>query len=540
MFVFLLVIITLAATILGRLLLGRWLNHLSILSALFGTVLVLFAAGLIGANPISSAGWLYLLAGWVCAGLASVMFWLIWGLPSGRREQTKLWEHAYRCNVLSRSTASKLSFRSGWQLFLLFGLQSILLGTTDELDFGKVVFAIVYVVFLLLWCQHIFAYGFASHEPLVCWTTAVLALAVFSRLPGMLTGISTVDWLRDFLPLLHFCWILIGPFAFASRKSIRRAYLLFVGLDLILTFMVTDQYLTLRKFNSIGLGLTDYARATDSVVLFGIFMTLPMAGLAGWRYRYGFGVLAATFVSAALLTGTRSHVGAIAAGLIFYLWLIKPGESSSRYARRAVVGWLLLGMIAFGAAMATGLLDVEQVVRRTAETSTLDFGALTQRLAESLAAWHGFQARPLLGQGLGYRMPTGVWSTLPSDDDLFLIHNFYLYVPLKFGLAGIPIFVGFLASMVRTGIATYRQAKLPFDRAFSAGVASLVVALLVESATASRFQDRSATALLSLLMAILLSLRREIHNKVELSPQPAALLLGGGTMASCAPGVGTI
>jgi hypothetical protein len=534
MLLLLLIVVTATTIILGRMVLGRWLNHLSLLSALYGLVLILFAARLIDMNPVSAAGWLYLFSAWACLYLASVTFWLIRGHEpqEAQSEKPRFWEQAYRCALSYRSmTSCEGKWGSGWQLFLLLGLQAILLGATDEVDFGKLLFAIVYAGSLLWWSRSILIHTFTIREPVVRWALAVLGLGLFSRLPGMFAGVPAGDWLRDFLPLLHFSWILVGPFAFWNRESIRRAYLLFIAMDLALTILVTDQYLTLRKFNALGLGWIEYARATDSVVLFGIFMTLPMTSLPDSRQRVVFGLLTAAFVSAALLTGTRSHVGATLGGLIFYLWLTKPEKGETGYRRQAVLVSLLLGVVGFGVALASGLLDAGQVWQRTAETSSLDFGAFTQRVGESLAAWNGFQSRPVFGQGLGYRMPLAVWSTDPADpatNDLFLIHNFYMYVPLKFGLVGVPIFFGFLVSMVRSGVSTYRQAKLPFDRAFSAGLSSLLVALLVESATASRFQDRSASALLSLLMAILLSLRREIAKAEMGEPLPASTVSHGG------------
>ena len=421
------------------------------------------------------------------------------------------WERKYRCGLPENEIPAGLSSGTGWGLFILFGLQCALLGASDEMDSGKFLFAAVYIVFLLLCLPLLLRHGVALHEPLIVWTLALLALCGFSRLVGAVAGISTVDWLRDFLPLLSFSWILLGPLAFPGRTQIWRAYLVFVVLELVLTFVVTDHYLTLRQWSHEGLEWTDYFRATDAVVLFGVFMAAPMTGLPRRSYRLGFGLITAAFISAALLTGTRSHVGAILAGLIFYLWLTKPQVGMIAVGRRAVLACVLLGVIGFGAVLATGFLDSNRVFSRTEEMSGTDFGALTRRLEESLNAWNGFLQRPLFGQGLGYRVPTVL---LKNDqwyeDDLYLIHNFYLYILLKFGMVGIPVFFGFLASLLRTAISTFRQARLPFDRAFSCGLAALIVALLVESLTAPRFQDRSATALLSILAVCLLAMRREI------------------------------
>src|SRR5205823_3573620 len=132
-------------------------------------------------------------------------------------------------------------------------------------------------------------------------------------------------------------------------------------------------------------------------------------------------------------------------------WLTRHSHTRiSRTARGTILVSILLGITAFGIALADGILDAEVVMDRAAEVSSLDFGALTQRMDESVEAWNAFENSPLFGQGLGYRMPIGLWSIQESQDDLFMIHNFYLYILLKFGIVGIPIFVGFFASMIRT------------------------------------------------------------------------------------------
>lgn len=404
------------------------------------------------------------------------------------------------------------SSRVGWGLFVLFGLQCALLGASDEMDLGKYVFGFVYAALLTVGVSLLARHGVALHEPLVRWTLVLMALCFFSRLVGVFVGISTLDWVRDFFPLLNFSWILIGPLVFSGRHSVWRAYTVFMIINVLITVVVTDHYLMLRRWSDEGLEWADFFRATDAVVLFGVFAAAPMTGLPSTRHRTVFGLLTASFIAAALFTGTRSHIGAILAGLLFYFWLTKAKVGAAvGVGRRAVLACVLLGLSGFAAVIATGLLNRNEVLSRVEETGTTDFGALTRRLQESLIAWDDFQQRPVFGQGLGYQIPTvlltdGQW----HEEQIYFIHNFYLFILVKFGVVGIPVFLGFLLSMLRSAISTFRQAELPFDRAFSSGLASLLVALLVESLTSPRFQDRTATALLSILTVCLLAMRREM------------------------------
>ncbi len=422
------------------------------------------------------------------------------------------WQSAYWCCLPKGTAEPVLPSRVGWGLFVLFGLQCALLGASDEIDWGKYLFAFIYGTFLMGGVRLLARHGVASHEPLVRWTLALMGLCCASRVVGAFVGISTLDWIRDFFPLLNFSWILIGPLVFSGRHSVWRAYTVFMVINVLITVVVTDHYLMLRRWSDEALEWSEFFRATDAVVLFGVFAAVPMTGLPCTRYRTVFGLLTATFIAAALFTGTRSHIGAILAGLLFYFWLTKAKMGTAvGVGRRAVLAWVLLGLSGFAAVISTGFLNRNEVLSRVEETGTTDFGALTRRLQESLIAWDDFRQRPLFGQGLGYQIPTvlltdGQW----HEDQLYFIHNFYLFILVKFGVVGIPVFLGFLVSMLRSAISTFRQAELPFDLAFSSGLASLLVALLVESLTSPRFQDRTATALLSILTVFLLAMRREI------------------------------
>jgi len=430
------------------------------------------------------------------------------------------WEQEYACALGLPAPAKKVSTSIGWSLIFLFALQCFLLGVSDEVDdAGKLLFAAV-LGFLVIWTlPRVVSHGLPYPERVMKWTLALMLLVACSRLVGISSGIPAVDWLRDSLPLLNFWWILLGPWAFSTRRGVWRAYVVLMVLLAFLALVVTDHYLTIRRFTTGGLELTGYVRASDSVVLFGAFLTLPMVELRRGAHRVCFGLFGASFVAAALMTGTRSHLGAMIAGLAFYFWLTRRTRAKlAPRATRMIVLCVLLGITAVGVALAEGILDAQVVMDRAGEISTLDFGAFTQRVDESVEAWNGFQKSPLLGQGLGYRMPVGLWSIQESQDELFMIHNFYLYILLKFGMVGVPVFFGLFVSVIRTAMSTYRHSRAPFVRAFSAGTASLMVALLVESVTAARFSDRSATALLALVMVFLLSLRRQIAASESVRP----------------------
>ena len=68
---------------------------------------------------------------------------------------------------------------------------------------------------------------------------------------------------------------------------------------------------------------------------------------------------------------------------------------------------------------------------------------------------------------------------------------------------GTTLFVIFLYVCWRTGWEVYLKEPHPNTRGFALGYVSLLAALLVESLTASRFTDRTATFLFSVLTGML-------------------------------------
>jgi hypothetical protein len=68
--------ISIFAVVLGRVMMGRWLNHLSLYSAGFGLSLSAYATGLIEYHPISTESWLMIVAGTAAfyLGSAAVLF----------------------------------------------------------------------------------------------------------------------------------------------------------------------------------------------------------------------------------------------------------------------------------------------------------------------------------------------------------------------------------------------------------------------------------------------------------------------------------
>jgi O-antigen ligase len=408
-------------------------------------------------------------------------------------------------------------------MLLLAALQGVLFGFSESLSIGKIVYAGLFFGLMVVWIPAISRNFSQKHDKLLTRTAWLMGLCVFSRISGMLSGISMVDWIRDWSLLIHLSWILVGPLAFISLRSIERIYKWMILISAVLTVLVTREYMTYHLFVGATkvadqIEPTHYFSTTDAISLFGLFLCLPMVRINNYRWMAQFGVI--FFITASLLTGTRSLIPAIIAGVAFYLWTTRK-ESGARNAVGALFCTLLLATGLFLAAGYFGMVNLSVAQNRfEGVTSGYILGGPT-RLVESLMALDAFMQHPIIGQGLGYK--THAFGSLWSESlvDNYLIHNFYLYVLAKFGLIGVPVWMAFFIALVKLPVGLYRRIKPPFYKALCAGVAALVVALMVESLAIPEFCDKGTTALLAILICMLLSVERMIPSACGGTPPEA-------------------
>ena len=86
MLIIFLFVITVGTVVLGRTMLGRWFNHLSLYSGIWGAALLLVESDLIHYNSISTMAWFYIFSAWLCLFLGSLTTLLLRG--RGAQEPT--------------------------------------------------------------------------------------------------------------------------------------------------------------------------------------------------------------------------------------------------------------------------------------------------------------------------------------------------------------------------------------------------------------------------------------------------------------------
>src|SRR5438128_884307 len=99
--------------------------------------------------------------------------------------------------------------------------QTVLLGTSPDLETNKFIFGALFGLQLLWWMPRMLRtrQQWLQHS-LARWVIALFLLFVVSRFVGMSHGIDVLDWFRDLSPMLNYVWILMGVAAFGRTKDI--------------------------------------------------------------------------------------------------------------------------------------------------------------------------------------------------------------------------------------------------------------------------------------------------------------------------------
>src|SRR5271163_1290123 len=141
--------------------------------------------------------------------------------------------------------------RPKYGMLVLILFQTILLGTSADLETNKFIFGALFGLQLLWWMPGILRTRQQwLKQSLARWVVALFLLCALSRFVGMSHGIAALDWFRDLSPMLNYVWILIGVAAFGAAKDLRRYCKIMLCVLGILSVISTAQFLYLRDFLS--------------------------------------------------------------------------------------------------------------------------------------------------------------------------------------------------------------------------------------------------------------------------------------------------
>ncbi|MBJ6725361.1 O-antigen ligase family protein [Geomesophilobacter sediminis] len=176
----------------------------------------------------------------------------------------------------------------------------------------------------------------------------------------------------------------------------------------------------------------------------GIMVSLVLALIVAGRWPRPFPVVLLALlpmVFALVFSFRRGHwVGQIAAGLLLYLWSFRDAR------RKLALAALLCALVASGSYLAAGGGEAPGEERLTLAARLGSIFNPSQHsnrhhFEESAVTLKDLSARPLLGMGLGgtHSPVPGAWRA--EDQPLHVVHNTFLYLWMKLGLAGISLLV---------------------------------------------------------------------------------------------------
>lgn len=188
-----------------------------------------------------------------------------------------------------------------------------------------------------------------------------------------------------------------------------------------------------------------------------------------------FGLFAAIFAAAIVITMMRTAYVAVALSFVLLIFLSLPRTLRMLSLFSGVLAVALI-LLVFGFALyetvQTHLPDIEV--------------SLKGRVEEIAGAWGEFSDHPLLGVGMGrsfeafgYVAKTSQFSYAQAEYQT--LHNVWMYFLFKGGLAGILLAVVGLGGLALHGARVMDRLQDPFDRFFARGLAAAFTGQLVAS-----------------------------------------------------------
>lgn len=240
---------------------------------------------------------------------------------------------------------------------------------------------------------------------------------------------------------------------------------------------------------------------TDTAVLVQAFAIYHLGTVVRWNRLSSLAASAGLVLAVAGLLGTFTRgawIGAAIGGL--FAAYVRGGASNFL---RTLIGGAALLAVTLAVTMlvdersATAMIDRALGIR-TEITRGASFG---WRQIENKVAFQAIADHPLLGVGIGGPYKDILSSAGSFKNEEYLIHNSYLYFPLKMGIPGIALllaiawpYVGrFLRSM------RLRRADRPADIAVAAGTMAMATIIGIEGHIVTKFPGLLLVCLLVLL-----------------------------------------
>jgi O-antigen ligase len=405
-------------------------------------------------------------------------------------------------------------------IFTVILLYSIILQRSEGITIWEVLFAAYCFGGIALWLllriqQNIVVIEHSADRFLVVF----LLLCVLSIVPALLNGADAVRWSRELM--IFYAYLLFFP---VRQAIVRHKALPWIGLGfLILSLSIAvNNFLKYKTAASSAVYLWELlsGRQTANEPLFVTSILIGMALFLFVRSTSARAVILALvsfFALALALTFSRGYWIGLFVGIAVLFVLFKGKE---RW--RLSVALLMLASVAAIVLLVVfrsmGLAILGSMADRLGAKSlspVLDV-SLQSRISETRSVIQTIFTNPILGSGLGvyFKFPDPISKTMYET---WYVHNGYLFLWFKVGLAGLMCYLLAYGAMLRDAYKLFKEQQGTFESHLLAGVIAVLAAMSVISLTSPQFITRDSILIISLCWGVIgaFRLKRQDERQAE-------------------------
>jgi O-antigen ligase len=389
-------------------------------------------------------------------------------------------------------------------VLLIVLLQVFVVKGNKGMSIAEVGVGLYLFLFLLVW---FFNAHFIRFQPILehrmdAALFLFFGFCVFSLVPGLLEGVSLMKWARELIPFIPL--LLLFPLRRLLTTK-KRIYWLMAAVLALCLFSAGRNLFRYRSAVAIAEVYWQLAasRQTSNEPLFFVPIVVSMGVFlfsSSRRTKIAMAVLVSLFSVALIVTFSRGYwVATVLAMVLFYVF--SPHEVK----RRALVYLgLLLGASSLIAVVFFGglaKLIFDSVFGRMATIgSVLVDPSIKGRIREAEALVGYIRENPVLGYGLGkyYSFISLFPREMPTD----YVHNAFLFLLFKVGIAGFVSYLLFFLAGIAEGFRAYRMQTDETLKAVVLGITCFLIAMLPLSLSSPQFYQKDSVLLIVIGIAI--------------------------------------
>jgi len=375
---------------------------------------------------------------------------------------------------------------------------AVLPAVPDSLSLPAVVFVCCYV-WLCLACVRLQIRLRDPPSPAGLPLTLFFLSALASLLIASGNGVTFSEWVRAIIPFAF----LGAYYLFPSRLSQQDAQFALASIHFSANaWLVTSLVPVIPALRGGGI---------ERLTHLGFQFLLPY-GLVGlvtslfmaWPRYYR---IACSFLFTFVIVATAYRSQFLIAAILWLVYL-----SRSRYKLLWATALVLAGVFAFQFLHGSVFLDA--FVQRF---TNLEEAASSPRAKEIAYAVSNFLRSPIVGNGLGFRVPVSVNEFEPVTGALWVpyMHNVWAYLLMDLGIVGFLGYVGFFAGAAYVGWSRYRVESPGFTALL------LMAALLLYFTVEAAFRQIQSNLVLAILAVVLTKSLPEKRRDRLLEPRCA-------------------